>query len=254
MILVLNLPTINRSNTNQCSNHVISFTFGVDSTYNLCQNYDQITHAVYIREMDHSSKIENFESNLIDFVTSMKIQPIVLETNFKYEFQHSIKLTGTNFAVFTSDAMVLATVYPLGIGLIYFNGFGINHPTERFPCLMGQHYDLVKYYHSNEFQGQYVDCYRIDKLKYIWENCPELIPKLRFCGELTKNHLNCYKCGKCMKTVAYMKMLGIDVPGTDHITPEIASNLPIKTLSGKYFAETYKKIYEEYIKPVQSTK
>jgi hypothetical protein len=266
--LVLDLPTCRRprSNTSNGLNANISpLSMGIDSLHTLITQKDNLTHLIYINDLDLSTKLINFNKLLTNVSTTYNKPLIIANSNIKkilgnLKIKNSTEsLPGINYAVFTGDAMMLANCYPLGINTIYFSGFGGN-----IPCIMGQHTDLNQYYKSNEFFNVQNETMRIKKIKYIIENDPSLLNVLRVCNDYTLNTpskvLNCTKCGKCTRTLLYLYMLGYYDKAVTFIKPtfiepndnylnyymRIFFNAPNKTLATTYYDKILTQILKIY--------
>ena len=255
--LILDIPTCNRNNTNYGLNcNITPISMGVDSLHTILLNKNDLTHLIYINNLDNSNFIEDFKKNIKIVSDKYNKNLIIADSNFK-KLTISLKLNnsnismpGTNYAVFTSDAIQLASSYPLGINTIYLSGFGF----KNIPCIMGQHYEINKYFISNEYN--IIDNHetRIKKINYIVNNDKQIIKYLHVCNDNTLESLNnCSNCLKCNLTIFYFYMLGYcDELNEIFILPkkdEIIHNLkifhknPIKNLYTKY----NDLIYEQYL-------
>jgi hypothetical protein len=217
LMLKLDIPVCDRINNNNIN--ITSISLGVDSLYTILKKKDDITHLMYIRNLDASTKINVFEKNVMYVANKYKKNLLIVDSNFK-QVIGSLKLYGTNYGVFTGDGIFTASVYPLNISKIIFNGFGTEN---SFPCLMCQHSDINVFYKSNEFDSQHVDTIRMKKIKYIVENDITFLKILRVCnnnfipkttrristndGCFFEGIYNCTDCGKCNRTLAYLYML-----------------------------------------------
>lgn len=261
--LILDLPTCNRSNSNkglQCN--ITPISMGIDSLHTILLNKDHLTHLIYVNEMDRSSIIDNFQ-NSIKYVSNKYNKTLIIaDSNFKDLMTWSllikdtnISIPGTNFAVFTSDAILFASCYPLGIKTMYFSGNGY----KIIPYMVGQHHEINKYYISNEFNCNENHTPRINKINFIMNNDKELIKDMRVCNENnfiynSIQYLNCSKCRKCYLTILYFYMLGYYdelkhiflLPDKNEINIHLysISNDKNKLLSSIY----HDKIYDEYFK------
>lgn len=255
--LILDIPTSNKKIKKGLCAKISPVSMGIDSLQNILLNKNELTHLIYINKMDLSNNIDKF-NDLINFISNRyNKQLIIANSNFKQMMAslklNDIQMPGTNYAVFTSDAMLLASCYPLGIEHVYFSGFGC----ENFPCLMGQHSDVNKYFNSNEFTSTNNITNRIQKIDFITDKDIDIIKYIRVCNDnlINKKYLNCSKCRKCVVTMFYFYMLGYYkelkdtflLPSEDEM--KIQLNNINKTdgnigLSSKYF----NKIYNEYLK------
>lgn len=266
--LVLDLPTCQRTRStkdNGLNANISPLSMGIDSLHTLVSQKDNLTHLIYINDLDLSNKLIKF-NQLIRNVSSSYNKPLIIaNSNIKKILGNlkikdtMISLPGTNYGVFTGDAIMLANCYPLGINTMYFSGFGGN-----IPCLMGQHTDLNQYYKSNEFYNVQNETMRIKKIKYIIENNPSLLNVLRVCNEYTLNThskiLNCTKCGKCTRTLLYLYMLGHYDKAVTFIKPVFINpndnylnyyirtffNAPNKTLATTYYDKILTQILKIY--------
>ena len=218
LTLILDMPLCDRVPNNNNTN-ITSISLGVDSLYTILKQKDEISHLLYIRNLDASHLINVFTDNLRYVATKYKKELVIANSNFK-EILDSLKLYGTNYGVFTGDGIFMASVYPLSPNNIIFNGFGTEN---SFPCLMCQHSDINQYFNSNEFHSQHVDTIRLKKIKYIVENDKTFLQILRVCnnnihppktmrmvtpeGVYYAGIFNCTYCGKCNRTLAYLCML-----------------------------------------------
>ncbi len=204
--LKLDLPTCNRSDLTETNNvHITPISMGVDSLHTIMTNSDKLTHLIYIVHLDFSDKIKNFQNNMNEIATKYNKKLIIAESNFK-QVCGSLKIPGTNYGVFLGDPILVASCYPLNINTLYLSGFGGN-----IPCIMGQHSEVNMYFNSNEFSSIQNETLRIKKIKYIIDNEPTFLNKLRVCNDVVINNnniYNCSKCGKCTRTLAYLYMLG----------------------------------------------
>jgi hypothetical protein len=216
--LELIMPTCDRNKNN--TNMVIScISLGVDSIYNVMTKKDHITHLMYICNLDTSSTIENFLYNINFFAKRYHKKLIIVNSNFR-QILVSLKLNASGI-MFTGDSLQLASMYPLNMNTIIFNGSGTEGSYD-YPSLHPQHAHLNKYYNSNEFNTINNDTCRIKKLKYITSNDIFLLNILRVCTSNTvcktkkvhignnsyyKGDINCMKCFKCNITFAYLYML-----------------------------------------------
>ncbi len=253
--LILDLPICNRKNTIkkglQCN--ITAITMGIDSLHTILSNLEDITHTIYTNYMDVSSTVDNFHEVINYFSEKYNKNLIIVNSNFK-ELLLLSNLPGTNYGVFTTDSILLASCYPLGIKKLYFNGAG----SGTFPCLLGQHCDINKYFNSNEFTTSNNNTERIKKINYIVKNDIEIIKFLYVCNTYilnnTTNIVNCSKCRKCTQVILYFHMLGYShllhdtfvLPNEEELkhllnTLHINSN---NTLATTY----YNKIYEKFLK------
>ena len=254
--LILDIPICNRSNTNyglHCN--ITPISMGVDSLHTILLNKNDLTHLIYINNLDRSIFIEDFKKNMKKFSDKYNKNLIIADSNFKQlifslKLNNNISMHGTNYAVFTSDAIQLASSYPLGINSIYLSGCGY----KNIPCIMGQHNEINKYFISNEYNIIDNEETRIKKINYIINNDNQLIKYLRVCNDNTSGfYINCSNCLKCNLTIFYFFMLGYyDELNDIFILPkkdEIINNLKIfhkntnKDLSTKYDDL----IYEQYL-------
>lgn len=214
--LILDIPTCNRSTNSKGLNaNITPISMGIDSLHTILLNKDELSHIIYINNMDLSNKDPKFYDK-INIVSNKYNKPlIVANSNFKKVIlslkskestaNNIIKLPGINYGVFTSDAILLASCYPLGIKQLYFSGFG----NKNFPCLMGQHSEINKYFNSNEFITSNNETERIKKIDFIVKSDETLIKYIRVCNEWPdKKCANCSKCRKCMITMLYFYILG----------------------------------------------
>ena len=253
--LILDLPTFNRENTIekglQCN--ITPISMGIDSLHTILSNLQEITHTIYINYMDVSTTVDNFHEVINYFSEKYNKSLIIANSNFK-ELLLLSNLPGTNYGVFMSDAILLASCYPLGLKKLYFSGFG----NSNLPCLMSQHSDINKYFNSNEFTTCNNEIERIKKINYIVNNDVEMIKFLYVCNTYilnnTTNIVNCSKCRKCIITLLYFHMLGyihllndtFVLPTEEELkhlmnTIHIGTNKALGTIY-------YDKIYEEYLK------
>ena len=211
LALVLDMPTCDRRGCKSgLQAHVTPISMGVDSLDTILSNKNTLTHLIYVNKMDLSSSIKHFQDN-VTFVANKYNKPlIVANSNFK-EITMSLKLNngnsmpGTNYAVFTNDAIILASCYPLGISKMYFSGH------VNIPCIMGQHPEINKYFYSNEFSSVNNNKERIRKINFIINQDEELIQYIRVCNDRNSSRsLNCSKCRKCIITMLYFYLLGYD--------------------------------------------
>uniref|UniRef100_A0A6C0I9L3 Uncharacterized protein n=1 Tax=viral metagenome TaxID=1070528 RepID=A0A6C0I9L3_9ZZZZ len=215
--LKLCLDTVTRSKNDGVN--ITSISLGVDSLYAIDKYSQDLSHLIYIKGLDLSYTVKSIYYNLLYVNGVYKKQLILAKSNFK-QTMDQLKIPGNNYTIFLSDPIFVASVYPLGVGKIIFNGFGID---KSFPCLFGQHIDLDDCLVSNEFETINVDCIRIKKIKHIVENAPELLKILRVCNQIVPSVglkkiettdgfyytgiFNCSNCAKCSFTLAYLYML-----------------------------------------------
>jgi hypothetical protein len=225
--LILDMPTCERSNIYY--KHITPISMGVDSLHTILTNMDKLTHLIYVNKLDLSNKINDFNSIIKNIANKFNKQLIIAKSNIK-QIMEDLCIPGTNYSVFTNDAIILALCYPLGINTIYFSGLG-----GDVPFLSGQHSELNKYYCGNEFNSIHNDTLRIKKIKYILENDIYLLSTLRVCNDDTSNtnFLNCSNCGKCIYTLTYIYMLGYIEEAITFIRDENLID---------YFFNTYSKI------------
>ena len=216
--LILDLPICDRIPVSNNIN-ITSISLGVDSLYTLLKQKDDLSHLIYIRNLDASHIINVFRYNLKYVANKYKKTLVIANSNFK-QILGSLKLYGTNYGVFTGDGIFTASVYPLTPNKVIFNGFGTEN---SFPCLMCQHSDINKYFKSNMFTSENVDKIRLKKIKYIADNDSSFLQILRVCnnnflppkttrimtddGRYYAGIFNCTDCGKCNRTLAYLCML-----------------------------------------------
>jgi hypothetical protein len=224
--LILDMPTINR--TNIYDKHITPISMGVDSLHTILTNMDKLTHLIYINDLDLSNKINKFNKIITNIANKFNKPLIVADSDIK-EKLGDLCIPGTNYSVFTNDAIILALCYPLGINTIYFSGLG-----GDVPFLSGQHSELNKYYCGNGFNSINNVILRIKKIKYILDNDISLLSTLRVCNNdnSNTNFLNCSNCGKCIYTLTYIYMLG-------YIEEAITFNRNVNYVD--YFINTYSK-------------
>jgi len=258
--LILDIPTCIRTKINNGLNaNITPISMGIDSIHTLISQKSNISHLIYINDLDLSNNIKKFNNLILDISKKYNKPLIIADSNIKQILgslkikNTNVSLPGTNYGVFTGDAIMLANCYPLGIKTIYFSGFGGN-----IPCLMGQHTELNQYYKSNEFDTIQNETMRIKKIKYIIENDISVLNVLRVCNDnISLNEpsqiLNCTKCGKCTRTLLYIYMLGYYDKAITFIRPNENYldyyltnffNAPNKTLATTY----YDKILTEILK------
>jgi hypothetical protein len=239
--LILDLPTCKRINKNTKS--ITPISLGIDSIHTILTNKINLTHLIYINGLDLSYTTNNFNELLLSTANNFNLPLILAESNFKDLF-YEIKGYGTNFSVFIGDAIMVSSCYPLGISNIYLSGFG-----GDIPCLMGQHSELNRYYKSNEFICFSNDTLRINKIKYIIDNYPELLNILRVCNEHTYL-LNCSECSKCAETMCYFYMFNVKPSIFKYPNCDNYINLYIETYLNKkklLFEKYDEKIFREFL-------
>lgn len=261
--LILDIPICDRSNiiNNGLNCNITTLSLGVDSLHTILLNKDNLTHLMYVNYLDWSTCLNNIYDSIELISNKFNKELIIVDSNIKYtlmdmKLKDDVTMPGTDYAVFETDAIILALSYPLGLNTIYFSGFG----NKNFPCMMGENSELIKYFNSNEFNniGNYTE--RIKKINYIFKNDIEIIKYIRVCNERFRDfpYKNCSKCNKCLVTILYSYMLGYydelkDVfllQDKDYIENllEIYHTNPNKSLSTKYFHKIYEQFYNLYIK------
>jgi len=258
--LILDMPTCTRNNNKGLNANITPISMGIDSLHTILLNKDDLDHIIYINELDLSNKDPEFYNKINMVSNKYNKKLIIVNSNFKNLIlslkinttdNNIITMHGTNYGVFTSDAILLASCYPIGIKKLYFSGFG----SKSFPCLMGQHTDINKYFNSSEFITINNETERIKKIDYIVKNDKTLIKDIRVCNNMpTKKCNNCSKCGKCMKTILYFYMLGYyNTLNNTFLLPRISiikkylikiHKYPHAVLSDIYF----NKVYEGWLK------
>ncbi len=250
--LVLDLPIVQRDKCNS-GIKTSSFSMGIDSVHTILK-HSEITHIVYIEDLDIAYHVKNFKKILVEFANKYNKTLINVKTNFKKIFACIRDIPGTNYAVFLNDPMIFALIYPLQVEAHYFNGMG-----GEIPCIMGQNSVLDK-----SMEGNNLDIYidltpRICKLKYILEKDITLLNKLRYCNEFLKKNngiiINCMNCGKCLRTLLYFYMLGyydklVNLPeiNGDFLTYYLNTyyNNPNTLLAYTYYEKIFTKVLEIY--------
>jgi len=201
--LKLDLPKIVRDSSYR--KNITPISLGVDSMHTIDVNKKDLTHLIYINHFDTSTNIKIFPQLVELIALKYKKELIIAESNF-LSVLNSLKLPGTNFHIFLSDAILFASCYPLGIKNLYFSGFG-----GDIPCLISQNSEVTQFFNSNVTKIVQNQTLRIKKLKYLAENTLAMTT-LRVCNEdyISKNKgiLNCSKCKKCSRTLVYLYMLG----------------------------------------------
>ena len=255
--LELDLPTIIRDKRLSTIN-LTSLSMGIDSLHTILTNMQDLSHLFYVNKMDLSYTVKNFDKILYETSKKYNKKLITITSNIKSELyklklNENTKMPGTNWAVFTSDAMMVAFTYPLGINTLYLNGFGV----KNFPCLNGQHYELGECFISNVYKLVNNLAPRIKKIKEIIENDLDVLKNLRVCNEWSDNkYKNCSKCQKCIKTVLYFYMLGkfdIIKPYFDINYEQIILYLNLinekreLSLSGNYFQQILQSYYQLFM-------
>jgi len=262
--LILDMPRITRIK-NTTGIKIAPFSLGVDSLYTLLFNLNNLTHLIYIVELDNSYHIKNFNNNLIEFSKKYNKKLIIARSNFKQIF-NSLNLPGTDYGVFTSDFILTASIYALSPEIIYYNGGG-----KDIPCLVSN-LEINKYIFGNEFSSICNDALRIKKLKYILEKDSDILYFLRVCNnEIICTNLkhyinnniyytdifNCGKCGKCTRTYAYLYMLNYSNKiktfkefNDDYLNYYMDNiyNNSNKCLATKYYDMIFDNIYKIYKK------
>lgn len=262
--LILDMPTRHITNNyNGLNAKVTPISMGIDSLHTILLNKQDLTHIIYINGMDLSNLDPTFY-NKINMVSKKYTKPlIVVNSNFK-ELILSLKIKtsnntiidmhGTNYGVFISGAMLLASCYPLGVKKLYFSGTC----NRNFPCLIGDHYDIIKYFNSSEYNTYINETERIKKIDYIVKNDEPLIKDIRVCNLAPrKKSANCSKCRKCMVTILYFYMLGyydklnntFSVPNKHIIDKNVFTLLrgSNTSLSSIYFNKVYKAWLKLYL-------
>jgi hypothetical protein len=224
--VILDMPTCER--TNIYDKHITPISMGVDSLHTILTEMAKLTHLIYVNNLDLSNKINNFNNIITNIANKFNKPLIIADSDIKQKLS-DLCLPGTNYSVFTNDAIILALCYPLGINTIYFSGLG-----GDVPFLSGQHSELNRYYCGNGFNNIHNNTLRIKKIKYILENDISLLSTLRVCNDDTSytNFLNCSNCCKCIYTLTYIYMLG-------HIDEAITFNTNVNYLD--YFINEYSK-------------
>ena len=255
MNFVLELPTVNRRNYSSCLNtNVTPISMGIDSLHTILTNKKVLNNIIYISGLDLSNHDKNICEKIVNISKICNTPLIISISDFKQKMS-KLKLNGTNYGVFTTNAIILASCYPLGINSLFFSGAG--HDT--FPCLSGEHFEYLQYYNSNEYTLVHNNAIRIKKINYIIQNKKELTPYIRVCNEFpTNEYSNCGKCGKCLVTMLYMFMLGnynelskiFPLKDDTIIKENLFSFHKVKTeyLSSIYYARIYEEILKIYIK------
>jgi hypothetical protein len=232
---------------------ITSLSMGVDSLHTILFNKHALSHLIYINNMDLSNTIPHFNKLLQKVSNKYDKKLIIANSNFKQmtmslKLNNSISMPGTNYAVFTSDAILLASSYPLGLKKMYFSGFG----SKNFPCLMGQHSEINKYFNSSEFVCIANEVERVRKINFIVKNDEEIIKHIRVCNDPTTTKCaNCSKCRKCITTIMYFYILGYyDILKDSFLLPskEKIKNHLVPYEESKLSSVYFNKIFEEYVK------
>lgn len=249
--LILDMPTCDRTNDDNkgLNVNITPITMGIDSLHTILTNRNELSHIIYVNDMDLSNKCPKFYNKIYFVSKRYNKQLIVANSNFK-KTMSSLKVHGTNYGVFTGDSILLASCYPLGLKKLYLSGFGC----KNFPCLSGQHSDINKYFNSNEFTTCNNETERIKKIDFIVKTDEEIIKHMRVCNEWTDAKCdNCSKCNKCVRTMLYFYMLGYydKITNTFLILDETIMKDKLITLhkvSNPGLASVYyNKIYEEFL-------
>lgn len=268
--LILDMPKINRTKNNT-NIKIAPISLGVDSLYTMLFNIDNITHLIHIINLDASWNIKNFNNNIITFCKKYNKKLIIAQSNFKEIFSKlkNLKISGTDYGVFTSDIILTASLYALSPECIYYSGFG-----KDIPCIMAQLNEINKYFKGNEFNSICKDILRIKKIKYILQKDSDIYYFLRVCNDdlerATLNNIskiinngnmyytgifNCGKCGKCTRTYTYLYMLNyhdkiktFEKFNGNYLDYYIANiyNKPNKILASKYYDMIFMNILKIY--------
>ncbi len=250
--LILDIPTIDRSK-NSTNINITPISMGIDSLHTVLTNLNSITHLINIEEMDLSYKIPIIKNNIIDLASKYEKHIIFAKSNFK-KIILSLDLYGTNYGVFTSEFIMLASCYPISFDTIYFSGMG-----GDIPCLISQHSAINSFLISNEFDSINNLTTRVKKLKFILKKDFSLLNKIRICNDeiADRSILNCGKCGKCARTMCYFYMLGVynrlktfnflpaNINYVDYYM-ENYFNKPDKILATKFYDMIFENIYFIY--------
>lgn len=258
--LILDMPRITRIK-NTTGIKIAPFSLGVDSTYTLLFNLNDITHLINVTNLDYSYSIKNFNNNLNEFSNKYKKKLIIAESNFK-ELFNKLNIPGTNYGIFTADLILTTSLYAISPEIIYYNGAG-----NDIPCLVSN-LEINKYIYGNEFSSICTDTLRVKKIKYILEKDSDIFYLLRVCNYIIidtniKNYnniyytgiFNCGKCGKCTRTYAYLYMLKYSdkiktfEQFNDNYLDYYMNNIynkPDKCLATKYYDMIFNNIYKIY--------
>ena len=249
--LILDLPTVDR--VNNYNLRITPISMGIDSLHTIISNRKNLDNIIYIDGLDLSNCFNFTKHNISKISRKLNIPLIYSFSDFKKKIRE-LKLGGTNYGVFNVNSIILACCYPLGINSLYFSGAG--HDT--FPCLIGEHYELLKYYTSEQYKLFHNNALRIKKIYDLREFSRKLFKIIRVCNDdYNNNHINCGKCGKCLVTMLYMHILGYRYEITKMFLHDnyrlIENNLfsfhkaKKLWLSSTYYAKIYKEIIDLYI-------
>jgi len=218
--LKLSVPTCKRT-PNTSGIVVTPLSMGIDSLYNIIKRKNEITHLMYVKNMDPGYIPTEVETNM-EFVSKyFGKKLLIIESNFRNVLIGS-KLIASGI-MYTGDSMLFALAYPFCPEKVLFNGVGNDMTPVDVPILHPQHPHLSRHYISNQITTAHIDLLKVKKIKYLLDHEPILMNLARVCSnrhvptDVVKNKhngleylsgaFNCGQCGKCCGIFAYLYML-----------------------------------------------
>lgn len=179
------------------------FSAGIDSSYTLCEHFDEITHLVLLKSFDDPGPEQEWQEYIAaqeKFAHQQGKQLVIIDTNVRqyaddkkisWEFMHGLLLAsiGSLFSfdkIFIPSSFTYLDLFPWG-----------SHPVSD-PMWSTENTNIV--HHG-------AGCGRAEKTRKISDNI-SVMQNLHVCWRSKSS--NCGKCSKCVRTMLVLDCLGVD--------------------------------------------
>lgn len=216
---------------------------GVDAMYtSIVQQTDMY---LYIRNIGNSV----IEHNVKWLAGSRPL--VIVETNIRDVLVNLSRRPEINYGLYTRNPMIFACTYYIDqVSMLFFNGTG--SPVHDID---GEYIEINKCCNHNILHTDTIESSRYDKLSTIYNKCPHYLNVLQCCNgdiyirdspTLAPTILNCSRCKKCIRLLAFGELLGIK---DDLITFRMTDKDLYQEMERVYNTNTIQNLkWQEYLK------
>lgn len=181
------------------------FSGGVDSFYTLLKHYDEITHLIFVHGFDINLEDKRLRDRVVNSLreaaTELKKPLIEIGTNLRTFSDKHVSWEWYHGAALASVALLLSPQFQKFYIPATFS-YASLFPWGSHPIL-----DPLWGTENMEIVHDGCEAKRLDKVKQIAE-CDTVLKSLRVCWENREGAYNCGQCGKCLRTMALLRVAG----------------------------------------------